>query len=393
MSTQPLSSKQTNNPKIVQMKLEIEQIFSKSSTKPNNFASLLHSLDNSFSKQREQRKNDQLKTQKKLAILSQELKKFNEKSICTNITQNLRPTAIENPKENSNSKQNFQNFSFAKEKSEKPLDFFLNLINSQRTSDIFTVKQSIYLKESSQPKEFYNDKNKEFYLINNDKNKEFYQINDKNQDFCQTYEKSESFILSQSRAKTPDTSSRNKGFLSKRPAFDFRCFSSHQKLAKPRGGDFSELSKKLGKRMFTFGLDYEIDKRKNSHFCETKISELNLSSERTGVMSTKAENTLELERNGHKSSLLERTGALSTKAENTTQEIDNRYKGSILDIARKISGNLEELVGRLGRPGEGDTGERNEDIYERKEKIYQKSEELEAFVTLLAGKAINWRRR
>lgn len=453
---QPLTSKPITNPKLVQIKHEIDQIFSKSTPKPNNFASLLSSLDNSFSKKREQRKTEQLKTQKKLAIISQELKKFNEKPLSISTTpqnlQNVPPIILDNPRENSNSKQNFQNFSFAKEKSEKPLDFFLNLINSQRTSDFFTVKQSIYLRESSQPKDLLPEKSQVFsklleqsqdksqVLINHrvsspdashmglnlnpgEKIQDFDQESDEpqvkryQQDSSQKDEKEEtnnlqysqrkgyhskvSFINKaedhqmfnfQTRAKTPETS--RLGFqakrseaspfdphklLPKRPTFDFRCFSSHQKLTRPSTvrADFSELSRKLGKRMFTFGLDYELDKRKNSHFFETKISELNLSSERTGVLSTRAENTVELERNnGQKSSLLERTGALSTKGENTTLEMDNRYKGSILDIARKISGNLEELVGRLGRPEDGCEG-RNEENYERNDEVYQKNEELE----------------
>ena len=462
-----MTSKPITNPKLVQIKHEIDQIFSKSTPKPNNFASLLNSLDNSFTKKREQRKNDQLKTQKKLAIISQELKKFNDKPLSISTRpqnfssaqnlQNLRPIILE--RENSNSKQNFQNFSFAKETSEKPLDFFLNLINSQRSSDFFTVKQSIYLRESSQPNNLNPEKsqvfsklidqsedNKSQVLINHrvsspdssshmglnlnpidqihdydDQESEEPQIRvqqPKNQhNFFQNNEKEDnnliysqkkaynskvSFINKksenhqiynfQTRAKTPETS-RGIEFqvkrtdispvdpyrlLTKRPTFDFRCFSSHQKLARPSTAraDFSELSRKLGKRMFTFGLDYELDKRKNSHFFETKISELNLSSERTGVMSTRAENTVEIERNGKKSSLLERTGALSTKAENTTLEMENRYKGSILDIARKISGNLEELVGRLGRPEEGIEG-KNEENYERNDEVYQKNEELE----------------
>jgi len=110
-----LNQKQNINPKIIQMKLEIEKIFSKPSKKTHNFMDLLQSLDNSFNKKRAHRKTEQVKIQKKLAILSQELKKFNEKPLMINFKAIVR----ENMKENSNSKQNFQNFSFAKEKTEE----------------------------------------------------------------------------------------------------------------------------------------------------------------------------------------------------------------------------------------------------------------------------------
>lgn len=185
----------TNRNKFDEIKEEIHRLFSKDNEKPpqkNQFQELIKDLDQAFTSQRISIN----KNQSRLDTLASEIKKFTKKPL-----EKQEILLEELPL------KSLQNFSFSQPKpKEKPLDYFLTLINSQQ------------------------QQNTQFPLT-------------------------KSPSRSSSRSKTPEVSikTNKKSFLSHQ-----KSISNQKKPFLLRNNENEGFSlKKLSKRMFTFGLDNE----------------------------------------------------------------------------------------------------------------------------------------
>lgn len=272
------------------MKEEIERVFSK---KPinNPTKNIIKDLDQAFSSHRNSRFIEQLKYQRKIDLLSKELKRFNEIQPKNKEIQIFEDFKISKQEEIIIKPLNF---SFMVQKAEeKPLDYFLTLINSNNPDKRAKTPDSS-MKISFLSKRSFLEQN---LTVSNHKNNQKSKIivsNKKNKGLEQSFEK-----------KSEEES----------------CYSSIQ-------------TKKMSKRMYTFGLENETFEKKSQIIAST-----------------------------------ERNPSLVNLNEN------------LVDIAKKLSGNIEELLVKLQK--KSDIKENTPDILRNSiKKTEKKTFKVKSFVIL-----------